>query len=92
MLEIGQKLVCKKTAVLHDPWPIVLKEGDCYEVVDINNASFILNIISVRNAGTKLYDNFVSFNKTKGKYKTYIWNYFYTPAEWRDKQLESILC
>ena len=41
-IDIGQKLVCKKTAVLHDPWPIVLKEEECYEITDINNKILLL--------------------------------------------------
>ena len=31
------------------------------------------------------------FSFTKKGYREYIWDYFYTQAEWREKQIDSIL-
>ncbi len=90
MIEIGKKLVCKKSSVLHDPWPIIIKKGEVYVITDITNISIIINIVSPRN-GNIIYDNYYSFSKNRGKYKDYIWDFFYSPAEWRDKQINSIL-
>ena len=82
MVESGQKLVCKITSIFYSPWKILIEKNAVYTILSVDEGT--ITIILTDN---QWYD----FSFTKKKYKDYIWDFFYSPAEWRDKQIDSIL-
>ena len=61
-------------------------EGDVYEVTKIEIYPFSV-FYRLRKKGN---ENMHVFHNNKGDI-LYIWNFFYTKAEWREKQIDSIL-
>ena len=93
MIKIGTKLVCKATnTLIHNGYKLALTLNTMYEVTHIsdNNLSGIPNMPPRKDITIKDVNGlYTTFSDDKRHF--YIWYYFYTNSEWRDKQINSIL-
>lgn len=89
MIKVGTKIVCKATNTLtHNGYGQPLTINSMYEIEYVNDNSLIG---STRIDFTIKGDNghYAVFSDDRAYF--YIWDYFYSAAEWRDKQINSIL-
>lgn len=82
MVKQGDKLVCRKYCTFYSPWAISFFENQTYSIFEVKGD--VITVLSQKN-------DFQDFSFTKKRYREYIWDYFYTQAEWREKQIDSIL-
>jgi hypothetical protein len=84
MIKEGDILISKKTSENLDYFPLI--NGEICKVIKVYGTNTIhANFNIQKKDGYK----FLLHNDKQGS--LYIWNWFYTKAEWRDKQIDSIL-
>lgn len=80
MIKEGDLLVCKQDFVFNNYTYII--ENRAYEIKEIHEDGIANALIS---------DLWIIFTLEKYYTSYYIWDYFYNPAELRDKRIDEIL-
>jgi hypothetical protein len=82
-IKIGDILIAKKTSETLDYFPLV--KGEICKVITVGRSYDFCDYQIEKKDGYK----FLLHNDKQGS--LYICNWFYTQAEWREKQIDSIL-
>lgn len=90
-IKIGDSLLCKED--FYNKEELIFKKDKCYQINDIEDIYIRTDEAStvvIKLDSTRLWYKHIRITENHIK-KWYVWTYFYTPAELRQKQIDSII-
>jgi hypothetical protein len=95
MIKAGDKVVCMQEHIFYrgggTDMPLTHKQGKCYEVFKYDTSDETVYINAEEQYAPDVHGLWFNLNHCNNGDRSFLRNYFITLAEWRDKQINSIL-